>query len=980
MPEFSRSIFGIRLVVVVILAFALATMTTAVAAPKKSTTRSSAPATLTVSPGKAHPGTESRLSGSGFASLTAGRIIYQGNSVASVRTNRNGRFSKSWNVPENARTGKVHVQIAGKRASTRLQIIPPPETTPPETTVPETPAPETSVPDTTVPETTMPEDPGHGDHGSESPEVPGDTSFERWSDPATWGGSVPAAGEQVTVPAGKNILLDTDTAPLGGLTVNGTLRFADEDETLTAGYIMVHGKMEVGTEEDPYESRAKIILTGSDRDQDIMKMGAKLIGVMGGTLDVHGEENRDGWTKLSRTAAKGQNRITLENDPGWRVGDEVVIASTDYDFRQAEEARITAVSGNTFTLDRNLTNTHFGVDQNFAGRTVDERAEVALLNRNVTIEGEKSSSADGFGGQIMAMNGGKLRMEGAELRRMGQKNILRRYPVHLHMLGDSGADSYLKDNVLRNSFNRCVTIHGTNELLVQGNTCYDTIGHGFFMEDGAEVRNTLDGNLALGIRRPAEGERLLESDRQPAAFWITNPDNTVTDNVAAGSEGMGFWYAFPKNPTGLSADETIWPRRTPLGESSGNVAHSNLLSGFFVDNGPTENGSTEATFYKPLTDPTNPESPTVKATFSDLTAYRNREWGVWLRGYDHTVENSVLADNAIGATFASDESYLVDSLVVGQTNNLGNPTPWEINEARVGPDGRSLPMPWDRTFPVRGFEFYDGKVGTRDTTFVNFQPNTVHQASAIGMRLENHFGLDPQNYLTGATFINSKPLHLQEPGAGLDGEKSLVFRDADGSLTGTQNAVITSNVPFLTRSGCTKNNDWNAYICPPTLDHVGLGVGTMYGSPSTIKPVTLKTAQGRVQTLRGSEDYSTSAYTNVVAGEMYEVTFNGGTPTNERLQFILRDGSAKNVTIKVPYSGSPKVLRWGDNDMGPEGKPWAQGVQVNSVAELRSSTVQKSSYYHDAANGMLYIKIVAKMPDPNDRRNIDWVDVQVVPG
>src|SRR5688500_4647248 len=42
--------------------------------------------------------------------------------------------------------------------------------------------------------------------------TPGDPTagYSSWSNPATWGGRVPAAGEVITIPAGKKIELDID--------------------------------------------------------------------------------------------------------------------------------------------------------------------------------------------------------------------------------------------------------------------------------------------------------------------------------------------------------------------------------------------------------------------------------------------------------------------------------------------------------------------------------------------------------------------------------------------------------------------------------------------------------------------------------------------------------------------------------------------------------------------------------------------------
>ncbi len=40
------------------------------------------------------------------------------------------------------------------------------------------------------------------------------------------------------------------------------------------------------------------------------------------------------------------------------------------------------------------------------------------------------------------------------------------------------------------------TIHGTHGLLVQGNTGFHIQGHCFYLEDGVEERNRMDGNFA----------------------------------------------------------------------------------------------------------------------------------------------------------------------------------------------------------------------------------------------------------------------------------------------------------------------------------------------------------------------------------------------------------------------------------------------------------------------------------------------------
>ena len=75
---------------------------------------------------------------------------------------------------------------------------------------------------------------------------------------------------------------------------------------------------------------------------------------MGGTLNLHGDRKHT-WTKLAQTAAAGSTSIQVLDAAGWRAGDEIVLASTDFDPRQAERRTISAIKGNTITLDRNWT-------------------------------------------------------------------------------------------------------------------------------------------------------------------------------------------------------------------------------------------------------------------------------------------------------------------------------------------------------------------------------------------------------------------------------------------------------------------------------------------------------------------------------------------------------------------------------------------------------------------------------------------------
>ncbi len=766
----------------------------------------------------------------------------------------------------------------------------------------------------------------------------------RWSSPRTWGGQIPSAGQQVRIPYGAKVLLDTSTPALDGLQVDGTLVFAERNLELRSEWIVVHGTMRAGKPADPHNKRATITLTDGDRTRDVMGMGTKLLGVMGGTLELHGRPI-DGWTKLGATAEAGDRTITLAESAPWRVGDEIVIASSDYWEHHDEEREITAVSGNTLTLDAPLQYRHWGEIQTWGEHEVDERAEVGLLTRNILIRGDEASEDGGFGGHLMVMEGGEARIDGVEFFNMGQRKALRRYPVHFHMDGNA-PESYLKRSSIHHSYNRCVTIHGTNRLTVSGNVCYDHAGHGYFLEDGAERDNVITNNLGLGTHEVANG--LLPTDARPATFWITNPDNILRGNAAAGSDGTGFWYALPEHPTGLSDAQDVWPRRTPLGVFEDNTAHSNASTGLNVDDGPDETGHTTSTWYEPLSDPADPDSDPVVATFEGLTAYMNRDRGVWLRGHNHVVTDAVLADNRAGATFASSESYLRDSFVVGETANPGTAESWE----ETGHDGRALPFFWEPDAQIIGFEFYDGLVGVSNTTFANFNSNPVRPSGALGYLAPNAFNLDPNNFARAVEFIDSNPVYLAEPDAGMDGDTAKVFVDVDGSVTGTAGAKVVVNNPFLLNESCARKAPWNAHVC--SSDYVSLMAGTLTGDTADVKPVTLTRSDGVVQTLMGCCDDSTEAHTTVIPNRSYEVAFNGGTP--QRSRFVLWRGRGRWVELILPMDAAPEVTRWG-----------YPVTSVLSLSALQDRT--GSGYFYDAAADRLHIKISGA--------NSDWEEIRV---
>ena len=686
----------------------------------------------------------------------------------------------------------------------------------------------------------------------------------RWSDAATWADKkVPGPNTAVTIDRNVDVVLDVSPMPLRSLTINGKLSFADnKDLDLSTEWIMVHGELEIGTEAKPHTRKATITLTDNVKGEDFGGMGGndrsdRGIMLMGGTLNLHGNR-KDSWTKLANTAAAGSSTIEVLNTGDWKKGDTIVLASTDFDPHQAETRIISSISGKVITLDRKLDYMHFGK----ITFEVDERGEVGMLSRNILIQASADADKDLFGGHIMAMTASKMFVEGVELNRMGQNMHLARYPIHWHLIGDAQGQ-YIKNSAIHDTYSRCVTVHGTNYLGIENNVTYNNIGHCFFLEDGVEHDNQYVRNLAIltkchpdapcvptnlapfGITAGSNfytagqdaKDVLLPSDNTASSFWITNPNNIYRDNVAAGSDSTGFWFALPQNPTGkfegTEISKTTWPRRMKVREFKGNTAHSTFDS-FMFDRGPRADGHFATGGHISLSDPNDANSPQVESVIEDYTAYKNRNSGIWTRGEMHTFRNLKMADNGIGYTHASGNtgrsaftSRVVDSRFVGESENIGNPT-----AATEKAYGRSLPQPAIPDFPIRAYEFYDFRHELDNDTFVNYQDNATRKTGAISYLMFTSFGMSSHNTVQRAKFINAKPAYFpplenkwSNDDYGSSSYRSAVFYDKDGSVGGVPNSFIVINDGVAIDEACEVKPAWNAAVCKGDVGRVNIGAG-----------------------------------------------------------------------------------------------------------------------------------------------------------
>ena len=193
----------------------------------------------------------------------------------------------------------------------------------------------------------------------------------------------------------------------------------------------------------------------------------------------------------------------------------------------------------------------------------------------------------------------------------------------------------------------------------------------------------------------------------------------------------------------------------------------------------------------------------------------------------HTFSDLKLADNAIGYTHASGNfgrdpftSRVINSLFVGETENIGNPqTAAEVTY------GRSLPKPQLPDFPIRGYEYYDYRHDVQNVTFRNYEDNATRKTGAISYLLFTSFGVSTENAVEGAKFVNAKPVYFPplERKWGNDNGSSAAWKvaaihDKDGSVGGVPNAYILINDGAFDSiaadaQACEVKPSWNATVC-----------------------------------------------------------------------------------------------------------------------------------------------------------------------
>jgi hypothetical protein len=390
-----------------------------------------------------------------------------------------------------------------------------------------------------------------------------------WSDPATWGGGVPGAGDAVTIGKGRTVTLDT-AARARQLRVaeGGTLAFAEDKSASLElrGNLVVEGALEMVAPNPAVQQTIRFV--GVDEGafrgggHEVLASDVGLWAHHHGRLNIQGAA-KTSWTRTHGVKAGGRE-LTLESPPvGWRAGDELVVVPstppTSDGFADAfDEVKVRSVAGAKVALDRPLEHDHPTVGGDF-------NPEVLNLTRNVRIGGTPDGHA-----HVMSMAEHKQVVNYAQLQNVGVSGAQGRYGLHFHEAGGASRGTQVVGTVVRDAGNHAFVAHASHGVQFKHTISYNTQGDAYWWDPGPDTDDVLyDFAVAALVKPDGDGP---DKFRLCGFRMMQGTGNTARNSVAVGVQGSTTSAGFH------------WPEEgDPHAEWTfqGNVSHNNALHGAF---------------------------------------------------------------------------------------------------------------------------------------------------------------------------------------------------------------------------------------------------------------------------------------------------------------------------------------------------------------------------------------------------------------
>ncbi|MEL6802336.1 MAG: G8 domain-containing protein, partial [Bacteroidota bacterium] len=385
--------------------------------------------------------------------------------------------------------------------------------------------------------------------------------YQRWTDPDTWDGTVPVEGESLVIPKGKVVLVDTSVV-LGHVRVEGTLIWEDaRSTTFECSSLLINGgSVYVGSENAPFQNELTLIINSQDSTVNNNK-----ILLLEGVLELYGKEYKKTWTRLSESARKGSQSITVSDTTGWEVGHSILISSTSENHEESEKRTITSIEGNSILLSDPLDFDHFAGRIDLGETNYSLGAGVGLLSRNIRIRNKSSS------GNVSIVSSGentKLILSSVELVGLGSTNHADTTSSAV-IIRNSGLPSspqkVLRDCSIQNSTQSSVLLEHSSNVLVENNVIFGYTKNGISLNTGDN--NTISRNLIVNNKVYTES----------TGVYSKHPNNEILHNQISGNSGSGIWLDLPDTVVSLKQNKVICPNQTLLGSLDSNTLLSNQV-------------------------------------------------------------------------------------------------------------------------------------------------------------------------------------------------------------------------------------------------------------------------------------------------------------------------------------------------------------------------------------------------------------------
>ena len=307
----------------------------------------------------------------------------------------------------------------------------------------------------------------------------------------------------------------------------------------------------------------------------------RALGGNNSVIKVTGRTMSRTWSLLAESVSTGSSSIRLMHSPldmGWRVGDRIVLSpSGGYSAGTAEGFIIAGFRGyNEILLSKS--NSYSATADTKYAYTVQRRptnqnqgvallaAEVINLSRNVLITGDdfkhipcdpslrgpitsKGCACNAAIGRyhctvglhtMMTGSQGLIRVQYARIEKCGQRGIQGKYCLHFHQM-KACPNCLFKGNAIEFSQQRGIAVHGTHLSIVSENVLNDVRGTSIFIEDGNELYNRVEYNVAIcpwafndpnkhGCTVPGTDDDQVDTANNQAGIWLISPLNHLIGN------------------------------------------------------------------------------------------------------------------------------------------------------------------------------------------------------------------------------------------------------------------------------------------------------------------------------------------------------------------------------------------------------------------------------------------------------------------